>query len=174
MSFFDIFKPFINNASVNSAKNIVNRLHGKLQNLLPEAKQDDLIEIACISGLMARVAYADMQIKSGEIEIIQQSLATWTTLLPTKATIVANMAVEEIMDLAGQENHLYTRPLNNLWNNDQKYNLLIALFAVAAGDQEVELKETDEIKNICKGLLLEHKHFLSARTTVLDKLKVLK
>jgi len=174
MSFFDIFKQLSPSKKHDAKNNTVNRLHGKLQELLPKADDSQLIEMACMSGLMARIAYADLHVHEGEVISIEKSLTKWTDLDTIQASSIARVAIEEIKDLAGQENHLYTRPLNDLWDSNRRYKFLEALFAVAAGDGEVEITESHEIKNICKGLLLEQKHFLSARTTVLDQLKSLK
>lgn len=166
MSFWDIFK-----AGDNSAKKEVkNRLHQKIISLMPDADDIELVKTACISGLLARVAYCDMKIHPGEIESIKTALNEWTKLEKDRIEIISSLAIDEIIDLSGLENHKYCSPLNEIMNNDEKYGLLESLFAIAAGDGNVENKEEEEIRLIANGLLLEHKHYISARATVIDKL----
>ena len=72
------------------------------------------------------------------------------------------------------EDHKYTDPLNDMLTNEQRYKVLEGLFALAASDGNAEQLESEEIRIISKGLLLEHKHFISARATVLNSLGALK
>lgn len=168
MGFWDMFKIENNDANFKS------NLHEKIARYLPHSDENEQVLIACISGLMSRVAFVDFELHSKEEELIEQSLRTWTNLNDHEITAVKNIAIEEIKELSGLENHRYCHPLNDLLNNDQKYELLKALFAIAAGDGTVEQKESEEIRTIAKGLLLEPKHFLSARATVVEYLASLK
>ena len=56
---------------------------------------------------------------------------------------------------------------------EERYSLLKALFSIAASDGQVEEKESEEIRIISKGLRLQHQDFISARASVLDKIKSL-
>ena len=168
MSFWDIFK------NSENKSNYHNDLHQKVASLLPLEDEKEHILIACIAGLMARVAYVDFRVCENEEAIIEKSLKTWTKLNNEEVAAVKKLALEEINSLAGLENHLYCHPLNEILNNDQKFELLEALFALAAGDGEVEQKESEEIRLITKGLILEPKYFAAARATVIEHLKSLK
>ena len=150
------------------------RLHDKMVRLLPEATENEQITASCIAGLLARVADSDMQIDERERTAMKEALAQWTALKNKTIEAAVNMAVEEIKDLAGIENHKYCQPLNDLMDTDQRYHLLESLFAIAASDGSADHQEVEEIRLITQGLLLEHKHFISARSTVLSQLKALK
>ena len=169
MTFWDIFKN--KNAAQPSR---LSQLHDKLAAQLPEAPEDELIEIACIAGLLARVAYVDFDIDTREVYSMKNILKEWTNLPEKDIDAIVHLAIDEIKDLAGLENHKYCHPLNDILNNDQKYDLLKALFAIAASDEEVEQVENEEIRIICRGLRLQHNYYVSARATVLEKLGVLK
>ncbi|MBT5094632.1 MAG: hypothetical protein HOM21_10335 [Halobacteriovoraceae bacterium] len=171
MGLFDIFKFSDNN---EQEKAVSSRLVHKLRQLLPNSSDSELLKNACIAGLLARVAYADMKIDPQEIIGMQKALTQWSELDPAQVEVVTTVAVEEMVELAGIENHRYCPSLNELMNNDQKYNLLKSLFNIAASDGSVESVEAEEIRLICQGLLLEHKHFISAQATVIEFLAALK
>ncbi len=150
------------------------RLHQRISELLPEKTEEDHLKIACLSGLMARIAYNDLKIDENEKLVILNSLKNWTHLNEEEAKAVADLCLSEVKDLAGIENHLYCLPLRESLSGTERYNIVVSLFAVAAADGTVENSESEEIRNIAHGLLLEHKHFISARSTVLEKLGALK
>ncbi len=169
MKFWDIFK-----TSKRETTSQTSRLHQRLSTLLPDKNEDELIKSACVAGLLARVAYIDFDIHKNEKEFIKKSLKAWTNFKEKEVEAISKVAIEEIKDLAGLENHLYCHPLNKLMDNDEKYGVVESLFAMAASDHEVTGNESEEIRLINKGLRLEHKHFISARATVLEKLVALK
>ncbi len=150
------------------------RLHQKISDNFPNKDDEFHLKAACLSGLMARIAYADLKIDSSEKETISQSLITWMEMNETEANNLADLCLEEIKDLAGIENHLYCLPLRESLSVMDRYKIIETLFAVAAADGNVENLEGEEIRNINQGLLLEHKHFISARSTVLEHLGSLK
>jgi uncharacterized tellurite resistance protein B-like protein len=169
MGFWELFKNEKQSSETNNS-----RLHDKMRKLLPEHPEQMLIKDACVAGLMARVAYIDRHIDEGEVETMKGALKEWTKLNEAEIKAIVTLAVDEIKDLAGLQNHKYCHPLNDYMDNDQKYEIIETLFAVAGGDGQVAENEVEEIRLINKGLRLEHKHFISARATVLDKLNSLK
>ena len=152
------------------------RLYQKARVLLPsQASEDQLIKTTCLAGLLARVAYTDLDIDKNEKECMQQSLGQWMgpSLSKDEVEAVVNLAIEEIQELAGLENHKYCYPLNDLMDTSEKYHLLESLFAIAASDGKADHGEVEEIRVIATGLRLEHKHFIAARATVLKHLQAL-
>jgi len=169
LKFWDIFKSNDNESSTKTSG-----LHQKITQLLPDENEDELVKCACVAGLLARVAYIDFEIHEKEEEFIKKSLLDWTNFKKDEVQAISKVAIDEIKDLAGLENHLYCHPLNELMDNDEKYGVVESLFAMAASDNEVSGNESEEIRLINNGLRLEHKHFISARATVLEKLMALK
>ncbi len=155
-------------------KEFANRLHQKINQLLPKHDGEEQLKLACLAGLFARVAYVDLKITEGERERIVSILREWSDLSEEEVSAVAELACQEIVDLCGLENTRYCHPLAEMMSLGQRMSVLTALFAVAAADGNVEHLESEEIRTVAKGLLLEHKHYLSARATVLDKLGLLK
>lgn len=166
MAFWDVFKDV-------SSNNFENVLHEKLHSQLPNASEANLVTIACLSGLLARVAWTDLEIHEGEVQVMKDALTKWTDLSQDEIEATVTVSIEQIKELAGLENHKYTEPLSESLTESQRYGILEALFQLAAGDGEVSESESEEIRIISRGLLLETKHFISARATVLEYLGAL-
>ena len=148
-------------------------LHDKIQRSFPDLSEKEVLTLACISGLFARVAYVDFKLDAAEIKKMQ-TLFEKTSLNPSVSPkIIVEMAIEHIKEMAGIENHLYVHPLNEVLNADQKFQVLQCLFLIAASDGVVEEVESEEIKLISKGMELSNQHFLAARAEVAEFLKSL-
>ncbi len=169
-----LWKLFTEGLSTKSGQEFSSRLHEKIAKQFPDKDEDFQVKAACLSGLMARIAFADLKIEETEKSVITESLTKWMELSQEDATTMATLCLDEVKDLAGVENHLYCLPLRESLPENERYQILVTLFHVAASDGNVENMESEEIRNICKGLLLEHKHFISARSTVLEFLGSLK
>ena len=150
------------------------RLQKKLEKIFPEIPEKEMIKITCLAGLLARVAFIDFEVHHGEVEAMKKSISEWTDLEEKEIEVIVTIAIEEIKELSGIQNHKYCHPLNDILNNEEKLNVLKMLFAIAAGDDTVSEQESEEIRLICKGLLLEHPHFVAAKSTVYEKLGALK
>jgi uncharacterized tellurite resistance protein B-like protein len=166
---------FIENLqSSNQTQKIAGRLQNKVEEILPQASEQEILTATCVAGLLVRVAYADLKISESEQQKITESLAKWTGLDKNLATAIAEIAKVEMEDLSGVENHLYCDPLNNYLSQTERSELLKCLFLVAASDGDVEAIETEEIRQITRGLNLEHQHFVAAKMTVAQSLKALR
>lgn len=172
MAFWDFFKT----SSDEKGQDYKHGLYQKAKELFPDSEENELIKWTCISGLLARVAYSDLNIDANEAAFIKKALNEISDFGQAKSDALAELAIKEVKLLAGQENHRYCYELNESidMDNDEKYKILKLLFAVAAADGEVESVESEEIRHITKALLLEHKHYISAQATVREKLKALK
>ena len=149
-------------------------LHKRIIEELPDKTENTYILITCLAGLLARVAYVDLDIQDKEEKVMQEILQRRTTLTSSEAQWVTRLALEEIKELVGVENREYCNALNELLTTDQKQMILLSLFEIAAGDEIVDSAEVDQIRNISKALLLEHHHFLAAKATIIESLGALK
>jgi len=170
----NFWKNLIKNLNNEEKTEFTSRLHEKIKKYFPDKDEQFHIKTACLSGLMARIAFADLKIDLSEQEVIKKSLHKWMSMTEEEASLVSKVCVEEIRDLAGNENHLYCLPLRESLAVTERYKIIETLFAVAAADGSVDNKESEEIRNINNGLLLEPKHFSAARATVLEYLASLK
>ena len=149
-------------------------IHHRLQSELPELAEKDHVAIACLAGLLARVAFADLEIADNELRSITQALTDTFDYPGPVAQKIARIAQEEICELVDHEHHLYTRPINQLFDQEQKANVLKLLFGVAAADGRVENLESEEIRRISKELRLSHEQFVQAKLTVKDRIQALR
>jgi uncharacterized tellurite resistance protein B-like protein len=170
MKFFDLFKP---KNGLNNDNNY-GRLYDKLSHALGDSNNDEILKCACVAGLLARVAYVDFKIEPKEKLFIISALKGWTNYSEQEIDIISQIAIDEIKELAGLENHKYCQFLNGILDNEEKYELIETLFAIAGSDGRVNVNEIEEIRSINNSLRLEHKHFISAQTTVLKSIESLK
>ncbi|MFT6069897.1 MAG: putative tellurite resistance protein B-like protein [Bacteriovoracaceae bacterium] len=168
MAFWDIF------GTSSQKESHLSGLHKKIQDLLPGATDNEHILVACISGLFARVIYIDFEVHKNEVSKMKSALEHWTKLSAEEIDAIVAVSIDEIKDLSGLENHKYCPPLVEILEKDQRYGLLESLFQIAASDGNVEDNESEEIRLITTGLNLEHKHYISARATVLEFLGALR
>ena len=135
------------------------------------------IPIIWVYRLTKNISENDLdEIQASEEAHIKTALKEISELEQSQSDALAALALKEIEQLAGKENHRYCYELNEVLGDqaeNEKYQILLMLFAVAASDGVVESVESEEIRNITKALLLEHKHYISARATVAEKLKAL-
>lgn len=174
MAFWDIFnKKSNNNGGTSGTGDGSCRLQRETIRLLPDANPEQQVRAACLAGIMSQVAWCDLDIRAEEVENMKAALKKWTDLEEQEVTAVVSLALDNVQELAGLENYKYTEVLSTTMEHGQRFGLLKALFALAAADGSVAEKEAEEIRLICKGLLLEHKHFISAKATVLEHLAAL-
>lgn len=170
MKFFDLF----HHKNDQNRENNYGRLYDKLSRVFGNTNELEMLKCACVAGLLARVAYVDFKIDPKEKLFINSALKGWTNFSEKEIEIISQIAIDEIKDLAGLENHKYCHYLNEILDNDEKYDLIETLFAIAGSDETVNVNEIEEIRSINNCLRLEHKHFISAQATVLKKIESLK
>ncbi len=69
---------------------------------------------------------------------------------------------------------LVTREFNNVATREQKLALLDCLFAVSAAEGGITSVEDNEIRQVSKELLLEHRDYIAERLKYREHLAVLK
>ncbi|MDP8254290.1 MAG: TerB family tellurite resistance protein [Candidatus Alcyoniella australis] len=130
--------------------------------------------LAAFAGLLGRVADADLEMSPEEMERIRQVLREHGGLDEPDADLVADVIHEQTKTLLGLENHIYTRVLRNNAAREQRFDVLRALFSVAAADDNISTIEDEEIRVIAKGLGLSHEEFVALRSEFAEKMSVLK
>lgn len=166
-----IWETFFGQAGTKN--DFANKLHEQMATLIPDLTEKEQIHVACLAGLLARVTYVDLNIHQDEEKHMIASLLQWGDFEQEKAQAITQLALQHIKDLSGLENHLYCVPLSEDLSTSERFNIVTCLFALAAADGSVGNQESEEIRNINQGLLLEHKHYISARAQVIDKLAAL-
>ena len=149
-------------------------IYQRLQAELPQLDERDHTFIACLAGLLARVAFVDLDISDSEFQSMAHAIGKTTSYSDEVAQKIASVAREEVGKLVDHEHHLYVRPLNDILERTQKEDVLRLLFQVAAADGRVENLESEEIRRISKELRLSHQQFVQAKLTVREQIQALK
>lgn len=150
------------------------KLGKQLAELLNYPDEDRLRFLAAFGGLLGRVANADNDISESEIKRIKAILLHFTDVNEKEADAVEKIILENTKTLAGLENHIYTREINELADKNKKLEILSCLFAVAAADDEITTDENESLRLISKALLLNNDDFISIRSMYKNKLSVMK
>ena len=166
MSLFSFFK--------GEQKKEISQLQAKLDEQFHAIDDDILSTCACYAGLFAKVAYSDFDISHDEIAKMKKILGNLTHLNKDTIDVIVEIAVSDMKELSGLEDHFYTQGLTNKLSEKEKGDLLIALFALAAVDNHVEEAEVESIRSIATGLNLGRPHFVAAKAQFADFLASLK
>jgi len=146
----------------------------KLKQAFPQHPEDKLGLLGAMAGLMAWVAYVDMEITQEEIQAMEKALQQFSHLTQEEAECVTKIACEDMRQLSGIDNHHYCEPLATNLSEAERFGILKTLFAIAASDGEASNYESEEIRTISKGLLLSTEQFIQARASVIEYLGVIK
>ena len=135
---------------------------------------DEVKKITGFAGLLGKVAYADMDISSPELEKIRRVMVHVLKLdTPTVETLI-DLMTEHRVQLFSIEDHLYARMINEVCTMDQKRLLLEALFSLAAADESISNAEDAAIWTVAKSLRFSHGDFIAARKRYRAHLDILK
>lgn len=168
MGFLDLFK------NTEESDQALNGLHLDLRHEFPNHDDDFLAKMACIAGLLAKVAHIDFDLSKQEKASMSGHLVKFGHFEKEDVEHLIHLATGKMDKLKGLHTRDYCTPLNTLMSKNERFEILKILFSVAASDQNVDQDEVEAIRNICTALLLEHKHFIAAKATVLEYLGTLK
>jgi uncharacterized tellurite resistance protein B-like protein len=130
--------------------------------------------IALFAFVLARVANADLDMTEAETRRMEREAETWGGLTPAQAALVVAMAKSQNRLLGETHGYLVTRELRDHASEDQKVAILHALFAVAAADDSISIREEETIRLIAKELLLTNDQYLWIRSSYTEKRAVMK
>jgi uncharacterized tellurite resistance protein B-like protein len=149
-------------------------LFAELEQLLHTYSDEEVKLITGFSGLLGKVAYSDRIIKDEELKEIEKILLESTSLSSSLYEAVLDVVRRNTKELKGLQDYRYLRILNEVCSKEQKMDILQALFAVAAADDEIDFHEDHDLAIIAKGLNLSQQEFTEVRVKFSDKLSVMK
>lgn len=129
--------------------------------------------IALFAFVLARVANADLDMSEVETRRMERTLETWGALTPGQSALVVEMAKSQNRLLGDTHGYLVTRELRDGASEDQKIAMLHALFAVAAADESISVREEETIRIIANELLLTNEQYLWVRSSYTRKRAVM-
>lgn len=170
----NIFKKFFSPKSEREIPRELSSVYLKFKEEFSELEEKDCMILACLSALLARVAFVDMEITEDETEAMVEIIAENTQYprhVAEEMVAIASQATGNLVDI---ENHLSVRPLNELLDQEEKGEVLKLLFRVAASDGKVENLESENIRIISKELRVTHRQFVEAKLTVKNRIEALR
>ncbi len=172
MSILDAFRNRKNLDSGSSKKETetVRKITEALDRLDPEQARF----IAAFAFLLSRVARADLTISPEETRMMERIVIERGSIPEEQAVIVVQIAKTQNILFGATENYLVTREFNTMASREHKLALIDCLFAVAAADESISTVEDNEISQMADELKIEHRDFISIRSTYKDYLAVLK
>jgi uncharacterized tellurite resistance protein B-like protein len=171
MSILRLLKLNVENRAKPSAETeTVRKITQALDRLEPERAKF----IAAFAYILSRAARADLSISPEETRIMERIVMEHGGLPEEQAVIVVQMAKTQNILFGGTENYLVSREFCAMANHDERMALLDCLFAIAAAEGAISTIEDNEISQIADELRIEHRDFISVRSTYRDHLAVLK
>ncbi|MBM3791323.1 MAG: TerB family tellurite resistance protein [Acidobacteria bacterium] len=173
MSILKFLKPDLNRVAGSQPSNetdTVRKIAAALDQIDPERAKF----IAAFAYILSRVARADLKISPGETRMMERIVMEMGGLPEEQAVLVAQMAKTQKILFGATEDFLVTREFNEIASHEQKLALLECLFAVSAADESISTVEDNEIAQVAHELRIEHRDFISIRSSFRDHLAVLK
>jgi uncharacterized tellurite resistance protein B-like protein len=136
--------------------NLLNRL--KQPDQAPDAER---LQALAAAALLLEVAWADHDIAADELSLIRRQLHEQFALTDEELDeLVAEsrQAHQESVGLYG-----YTRTINDSWDEQQKFELVTALWRLALSDDGLHRYEEHTIRKIAELLYLSHSRFIEAK-----------
>mgnify|MGYP003982324123 CR=1 FL=1 len=148
----------------------VRKIVHQLESLQPEQAR----YLASFAYVLGRVANADQVITSEETQTMEQVVADAGKLGEDLAVLVVQIAKSQAQLFGGTEDYLVTREFGRLATPEQKRELMLCLFSVAAADGSIAVSEENEIARIATELKIPPPEMVRFRERFADKLETLR
>jgi uncharacterized tellurite resistance protein B-like protein len=133
----------------------------------PLAKTDDeaaeLLPLAA-AVLYLEVAWADHDIADEEMDLIGSILTQQFDLPPEELHIIVTESRAQHESSVGL--YRFTRIINDAWDEEAKYQLVVKLWQLAFSDHKLHSFEEHTIRKIAELLYVSHSRFIEAKLTV--------
>ena len=130
------------------------------RNEAPAEEQDRLVPLAAAT-LLIEVAWADHEISSEELQVVEDALTSQFELQREEVTAVieeSKAAHDESVGLYG-----FTRTLVEAWDEPQRFDLVVRLWQLAFADASLDRFEEHMIRKIAELLYVSHARFIEAK-----------
>jgi uncharacterized tellurite resistance protein B-like protein len=148
----------------------VHRIARELDRLDP----DEARYLAAFAYVLARVAYADLEVSDREVGEMERQVREAGELTEAQAALVVQIARVQAISYGGTEDYVVTRQFRDLSTREQRLGLIRCLFAVAAADDSITQVENVQINQIANELGLTGREVAAVRGEFRDQLEVLK
>jgi uncharacterized tellurite resistance protein B-like protein len=149
---------------------VVQRISAALESVPDERAR----VVAAFAYLLGRVAHADHALNEEEVAAMERHVIDVGQVAPAEARAVVAIARVQSHEFRGTEDFRVAQEFRAIATEAEKLALLRCLFAVSAADEDVVTAEDNEIRRISQELKIPHEAFVRARSTVRDRLAVLR
>jgi uncharacterized tellurite resistance protein B-like protein len=156
--------------SSNEDPRAVQAISTRLQTL-PE---EEARYLAAFAYVLARTAYADLDVSDKEVEAMHGIVQDHTQLGRDHAVLVVDLATTQARTLGGTQDFVVTKLLGQIATPQQRMEVLECILAVAAADDLIIGEEENEIRLISRQMGISDKVFLEALSRYRDKRSVMK
>jgi uncharacterized tellurite resistance protein B-like protein len=151
-------------AALAAETEAVRRIVTRLEALPPEKARI----LAGMAYVLARAAYADLDISDGETGAMEAEL-TESGLDQSQAVLVVEMAKLQEKTGGGTSDYLVTREFRELSTPEQKMTVLRACFRVCAADDAISGMESSTLDEIASELDISRADLTKVRAEFADK-----
>ncbi len=148
----------------------VRRIVSELDKLDPHVAR----YLAAFAYVLSRVAGADLQITEVESAKMVELVHELGQLSEAQALLVVEIAKTQQRLFGGTENFLVTREFREIASEQQRFDLLRCLFAVAAADAMISTEEEAQLWQVAGELGFSRDEFARVRREYADMRSVLK
>jgi uncharacterized tellurite resistance protein B-like protein len=152
-------------ASLSSETEAVRRIVGRLEALPPDKAR----LLAGMAYVLARAAYADMDISDAETAAMEEELSE-SGLDQSQAVLVVEMAKLQEKTAGGTSDYLVTREFRELSTPEQRLMVLRACFRVCAADDAISGTESTTLDEIASELDISREDATAVRAEFADKI----
>lgn len=138
--------------------NLLNRLKQPA-----EAPDSSHLQALAAAALLLEVAWADHEIADEEIALIEKQLREQFGLSAEETGELVAQSRRDHEESVGL--YSYTRTINEAWSEEQKFDLVTALWRLALADAGLDRYEEHTIRKIAELLYLSHSRFIEAKLT---------
>lgn len=151
------------------ATDTVRRIVSELDKLEPQRAR----YLAAFAYVLSRVAGADLQITAVETAKMVELLRRLGQLTEAQALLVVEIAKSQQRLFGGTEDFLVTREFREIASEEQRFDLLRCLFAVAAADGTISSDEEAQLWQIANELGFSRPEFAEIRSDFSEMRSVL-
>lgn len=141
---------------------MLSQLLSRLREPAPEEDPKHLLALAA-AALLLEVAWADHEMADEELALIENELRRQFGLTETEVAELISESREAHKESVGL--YSYTRTINEVWEEAQKFDLVTALWRLALANDDLHHYEEHTIRKIAELLYLSHTRFIEAKLT---------
>ncbi len=152
-------------AALSSETDAVRHIVARLEALPPDRAR----LLAGMAYVLARAAYADMEISDAETEAMEQELSA-SGLDQSQAVLVVEMAKLQEKTAGGTSDYLVTREFRENATSEQRLTVLRACYRVCASDDAISGQESSTLDEIASELDVSREEAAAIRSEFADSI----